>query len=405
MPTIHTRTSLTRKRIGCVVSLLLVMALSAVPAAGAVTFDVPQVDVAKLIVVDTGQVLFEKGADEPRPPASLAKMMTMLLTLEAIERGEILADDLVRVSRRASSIHGSKVWLAEGDRLTVEQLLWAVAIQSANDASIALAEHVAGTEEAFVARMNQRAQTLGLEHSHFANSHGLPDANIGDKPTVMSASDALKLGRELVTRFPQVLEWTGVWNKPLGPGTRNPITLENTNRLVLTSSLGVDGLKTGYTNEAGYQLVATAEDNGLRLMSVVMGAKTAEDRYDATERLLRWGFTAFERLEIGADDTFTARIPDAVNEAVVKPVEPIVVLAPRHDLVELHTEVVVYDSVKAPVEAGEIVGEVVVWIDGEVAGRTTVAAVDDVARAGFFRRLWINVVDWVSGLFAGGEAS
>lgn len=396
MPTIHQR-AICKKAVWA----LLVAFLMVAPIAQAATFDVPQAKSARLIVAQTGQVLYDKNSDQPLPPASLAKMMTLLLTFEAIERGEVRMDETVRVSKHASSVTGSKVWLAEGDRLTVEQMLWAVAIQSANDASIVLAERIAGSEEAFVARMNERAKQLGLDESHFANSHGLPTIIVGDRPTVLSARDALAIGRELVLRFPEVLEWTSVWNKPLGPGTRNPIVLENTNRLVLTSSLPIDGLKTGHTSEAGYQLVATAEQDGLRLLSVVMGTDTATEREEATERLLSYGFNAFDRVVIDSNQTFSTHLPDAPAASLVRTQEPVTVLVPKTQVADLTTQVVLDPSVKAPVVAGQQVGEIVVAINGEEALRIPAFSDSDVARAGFFRRQWMTFTQWLSGLFSG----
>lgn len=382
---------------------LLIVALLVAPVAMAQgsTFDVPQAKSALLMAAETGQVLFAKNVDQPLPPASLVKMMTLLLTFEAIERGEVRLDEQVRVSRHAASVSGSKVWLAEGDRLTVEQLMAAVAIQSANDASIVLAERVAGSEEAFVTRMNEKARMLGLQETHFSNSHGLPTIIAGDRPGVMSARDAATIGRELVTRFPKVLEWTKLWNKPLGPGTRNPIVLENTNRLVLTSSLPIDGLKTGHTSEAGYQLVATAEQDGLRLISVVMGTETATAREEATERLLSYGFNAFDRVVVGDGETFSTRIPDASADSQVRTAKPITVLVPRTQVAQLATYVELDPDVRAPVEDGQRVGELVIRINDEEAMRVPVYSDGDVAQAGFFRRQWMAFTEWLGSLFSG----
>lgn len=384
-------------------ALLALALLVATPLATAQvsTFDVPQAKSALLMVAETGQLLYAKNIDEPLPPASLVKMMTLLLAFEAIERGEVRMDETVRVSRNAASVSGSKVWLAEGDRLTVEQMMAAVAIQSANDASIVLAERIAGSEEAFVARMNEKARMLGLQGTHFSNSHGLPTVVAGDEPGLMSARDAALIGRELVLRYPEVLEWTKLWNKPLGPGTRNPIVLENTNRLVLTSSLPIDGLKTGHTSEAGYQLVATAEQDGLRLISVVMGTQTAAEREDATERLLSYGFNAFDRVVVGDDETFTVRIPDAPADSAVRTLSPVTVLVPRTQVAQLNTYVELDSELRAPVEDGQRVGELVVRINDEEAVRVPVYSDGDVPRAGFFRRQWMAFTRWLSSLFSG----
>lgn len=388
------------------IALMLVLLMLFLAPAGVlaqVPFDVPNAESAKLIVVDTGQVLYEKNSDMPLPPASLTKLMTMLLTVEAIEMGRIAWTDTVRTSAHAAEATGSQIWVAEGDTLTVEQMFRAVTIQSANDASIALAEHIAGSESAFVDMMNLKAQQLGLTDSYFANSHGLPTAD-GTRATQMSARDAITIARELLLRFPGVLQWSGVWREPLGSGTRNPIVLENTNRLILRYP-GADGLKTGHTNEAGYLLVATAERNGVRLMSAVMRTPTAEDRYQATERLFNLGFNGFEAIDVGGPEAafYVDLASAAEREVAVYTAEPIKVMVPRGLPAQTHTEVQLREGIDAPLVAGDVVGDVVVYIDGNEVMRAPALALQDVQRAGFTTRLWRSTLEWVRSLTSGGE--
>lgn len=380
-----------------VLALMLLLGSFSAPV-GAVVFDVPNVESAILVVADTGQVLFEKNADKPLPPASLVKIMTMLITVEAVEQGLISWNDVVTISPRAAAIDGSQIWVAEGDTLTVTQLLAAVAIHSANDASIALAEHISGTEQAFVDWMNRRAQQLGMENAHFINAHGWDRDYVGESR--LSARDAMIAARELILKYPEILDYTRETELWLGQtGTRNPIRLENTNQLVRDASRNVDGLKTGFTNEAGYLLVATEERDGMRLISVVMRADTSEIRYAETRRLLNFGFT-HEYVQVGeAGKTFPVEIDQAVGKAEVYLAEPLVVLAPRSSVVDIQVEVLLKEGLRAPLKADAEVGEIVVTVDGREVGRAPAYLTDDVRRQGFFARAWNATLDFFTGLF------
>lgn len=382
-------------------SFLLVLMLvlgSLVAPVGAIVFDVPNVESAMLVVVDTGQVLFEKNADKPLPPASVVKVMTMLITVEAVEQGLIHWNDVVTISPRAAAIDGSQIWVAAGDTLTVDQLLASVAIHSANDASIALAEHISGTEAAFVDWMNRRAQQLGMDEAHFINAHGWDRDYEGESR--LSARDAMIAARELILKYPEILEYTRETELWLGnTGTRNPIRLENTNQLVRDPSRNIDGLKTGHTSEAGYLLVATEERDGMRLLSVVMRAETSEIRYAETRRLLNFGFT-HEYVEVGeAGKTFPIEIDQAVDKAAVYLPEPLVVLAPRSSVVDIQVDVQLKDGLRAPLKADDQVGDIVVTVDGREVGRATAYLADDVRRQGFFARAWNSTIGFFTGLF------
>jgi D-alanyl-D-alanine carboxypeptidase (penicillin-binding protein 5/6) len=382
--------------LGLILSLLL-CSFGVIEAA--LPFDIPSVESAILVVAETGQVLYEKQSQVSLPSASLAKMMTMLLVLEAIDRGEISWTDTTYTSAKAAAASGSQIWLAEGDRLTVEQLFRAIAIQSANDASIALAEYIAGSEAKFVERMNLKAKQMGLNETHFSNAHGLPVPE-GEAQCMVSARDAAAIAMELINNHPEILEITKLWNSELGPGTRNPIVLENTNRLVLDKNLDIDGLKTGHTSEAGYLLVATTQRDGLRLISVIMGADSLNDRDQSTTRLLNYGFSAFERLTIvKQDQTFSVMIPDAAGETDLVPEKEFWAMIPKDKSAQLLTQVVLRPEVSAPMKAGSEAADLIVAIDENQIMRVPLYCSTDVPRANFFVRTWRSFTNWISSLF------
>ncbi len=248
------------------------------------------------IVVDAsnGAVLYEEHAHEPADPASIVKMMVTLLTLEQVELGTISLDDTIEVTDRAARIGGHQVYLKTGEVFTLEQLLKAVMITSANDAAFAVAEYVAGSQQAFVGLMNERAAQLGMTDTRFVNAHGLPPENRRfEDSNQTSAYDLTLLARELLDRFPLVLQWTSSQDE-----TFRDSPLINTNHSLLDNFPGVDGLKTGYHRGAGFNLVATATRDGRRIISVVMGAKNKGERLKATMHLLDLGFTTIQTAQV-----------------------------------------------------------------------------------------------------------
>ncbi|MEA4884693.1 MAG: D-alanyl-D-alanine carboxypeptidase family protein [Clostridia bacterium] len=240
---------------------------------------------ALLIEADSGRVLFAKNADRRLPPASLTKLMTVLLAMEAVDDGRAKLVDRVVVSRRAASTGGSRVWIDAGERFTLEQLLESAMIASANDSAVAVAEHLAGSEEAFVRRMSRRAQKLGMDGTVFVNATGLPQ-DAASREGYTTARDMACLARE-VLRHPAVLEWSRVQSKVFR--THPAFVMSNTNQLV-GSYRGCDGLKTGHTDTAGYHLVATARSGGVRLICVVMQAQSRESAASQAARLLDYGY-------------------------------------------------------------------------------------------------------------------
>ncbi|NLJ23997.1 MAG: D-alanyl-D-alanine carboxypeptidase [Firmicutes bacterium] len=346
-----------------------------------------EADVALLVVAGTNQVLLEKNADKVVEPASIAKIMTMLLALEAVEKGESALTDKIVVSPDAEAIGGSQVWLMAGEVFTLEQLLKAVAIQSANDAAFAVAEHVAGSVPAFVKQMNRRAEELGMENTHFTNVHGLPPES-GEEPTVTTARDIKKMAQALL-KHPKVLEWTSTWSEVFRSGEPRTV-LYNTNHL-LREYPGLDGLKTGHTNSAGYCLVATAERDDLRLISIVMGTPSEVERRRQTRRLLDYGFRGFtsQRLveagEIVGEVTVKNGSPERVKAIAAASLDALVEKGSTGDF---RQDLYLRSELKAPLTKGESLGVLVVTQDGQRLGEVPVEAWQDVKMASIVARIW-----------------
>lgn len=248
-----------------------------------------------------GQMLYEYNAEEQLQPASVTKIMTMLLAIEAIDRGEVSLDDLVTGSAHAASMGGTQIWLKEGEQLTMDEMLKAIAVGSANDCAVAVAEHLAGTEAAFVEKMNERAAELGCTGTKFVNANGL---DAGEEKTMTTARDLALISVELL-RHPKILEYTSIWMDTIRNGE---FSLANTNKM-LRSYDGMVGLKTGYISEAGFCIAAAAERDGMTLIATVMAAPTKEDRMADTTALLNYGFANF--------GTYTPDLRDALTPVAV----------------------------------------------------------------------------------------
>jgi len=336
------------------------------PAAIMVNTDVPARS-AILIEPMSGKVLYEKNADERLPPASITKIMTLLLVMEAIDEGRLSLEDTVTCSPHASSMGGSQIWFEPGEQMTVHELLKATAVASANDASVALGEKIAGSEEGFVAMMNERAGQLGMKDTEFRNATGL-DA----ESHLTTARDIATMGAELL-KHPKIKEYTTIWMDSLRNGETQ---LVNTNRLIRFFE-GATGLKTGTTDGAGHCLCASAERNGLQLVAVVLGCETGDKRFAAARTLLEYGFANFEMKEVPAPEEPFA--PIAVKGGAERSVE-VKSLAPEKMLVEkggskkLTQQVKVTAGLTAPVTEGQIVGSVAVMLDGVVVCSYQLAA-------------------------------
>lgn len=341
---------------------------------------------AILIEAETGQVLFEKDAHVPAPPASMIKMMTTLIALERIRDGALTLNEPVVASRWAAQMGGSQIYLREGESMTVEQLLEAVMIHSANDASAALAEHIAGSTDAFVDLMNDKAEQLGLKETYFYSVHGLPPEP-GQKDDMMSASDLAMLGRELM-KFPEAAKWAAVAQQPFRDGQ---FTLVNPNHL-LRQFPGSDGIKTGFHNKAGFCVTGSAKRGDLRLIVVVMGSALKRDCFRSAAQILNEGFATYrmvvpvkEGVAIGRDAPVKGGVEERVPLISTKDVH---VLVKRGQEKKVQVEVDVPDRVSAPVKAGQVVGNIVVKFDGTEVGKAQAAAAQDVTQASLWKRWW-----------------
>ena len=326
----------------------------------------------------TGQVLYAVNEHEPLEPASVTKVMTILLTMEAIDSGSLSYGDLVTASAYACSMGGSQIWLKENEQLTVEDMLKAVCVVSANDASVALAEHLAGSAEAFVERMNQRAAELGMADTHFVNPTGLPA-----KGHVTSAHDIALMSRELILNHPDIRRFTTIWTDSLRDGA---FGLSNTNKLIRFYP-GATGLKTGSTDAALYCLSATAERDGMELISVVMGAPTSTQRFEGAKVLLNYGFAAYGLAQAQPPQPL-APIPVILgDQAAVTPrlAEDPTILAPKEKLAAMEVEVQMAESLSAPVDAGAEVGRMTVTSNGETLASIPLTADAAVARLSYWQ--------------------
>ncbi|NLJ84580.1 MAG: D-alanyl-D-alanine carboxypeptidase [Halanaerobiaceae bacterium] len=353
---------------------------------------------AILVEAETGQVLYEKNSAEPLPPASITKIMTLLLAMEEIEKGNISLDSEVTISKYAESMGGSQIYLEAGTRIVLEDLLKAVTIASANDASVAIAEAIGGTYSNFIRLMNKKAEELGMENTIFENSTGLP-VEYGDHHT--TAYDIILMSRELI-KYDKILEWGSIWVDYVQLPGREAM-LVNTNRLI-NSYPGMDGLKTGYTKEAGYCLAATAERNDMRLISVILGAETEKDREELTARLLDYGFNTFEKDLIlrKGEQVHNIDVPDGKKTVTSAEVaEDLYVVYKRGTKGTLQKEVVLREDLKAPIEKGEVIGQEFIVQEGEILAQVDLLAVENIEKAGLFTRLWRAFVNWVGQLIKG----
>ena len=343
------------------------------PAAPAVAVQAPS---AVLMTLD-GAVLLEKDAHAVREPASVTKVMTMLLVCEAVDQGRISLEDPVTASAHAASMGGSQIWLEEGEVLTVAEMLKCVAVVSANDCAVALGEHLAGSEEAFVQMMNARAQELGMEDTRFVNACGLTAEG-----HVTSAHDIGLMSAQLLREHRWITDYTLIWQDYIREGTS---VLNNTNKM-LKSYQGITGLKTGFTTTAGYCISATAEREGLHLIAVVMGGATKESRNGDAAALLNWGFANYAAVTLTADRPLLP-VPVEMGRQQWVEVElgqqtPLVL--ERASLGTLEKTVELPERVHAPVEQGRALGCLVVRQGGAEVCRVPIVACGSVERLGLW---------------------
>ena len=364
--------------------ILLFALLLCVPVrADELTLDAPS---ALLMEKQTGTVLFAKDEHTPREPASVTKVMTLLLTMEAIDSGALSYDDTVTGSAHAASMGGSQIWLKEGEQMRVEDLIKAVCVVSGNDAAVALGEHLAGSEEAFVARMNERAKELGMNDTHFVNCTGLPAEG-----HVTSAYDIALMSRELILHHPDIRRFTTIWMDSLRDGQS---MLVNTNKLVRFYP-GATGLKTGSTSSAKYCISATAEKDGCELIAVVLGGSTSDKRFADAKALLNYGFASYALVTVVPESPLPAVPVTLGTQKTVQAVltENNALLLEKSRAGSLTQSLSLPDRIEAPVSAGELLGSLDVFdAEGALVSSLPLLAGEDVPRV-TWRQLFRRCVE------------
>lgn len=343
-----------------------------------------------LIDADSGRVLVEHNADEQLPPASLTKMMTAYLVESEINKRNLSPEDKVRISVKAWKAPGSRMFIKEGDFVAIKELLKGIIIQSGNDASIAVAEHIAGSEAAFADLMTQHAQMMGMKNTQFMNATGLPSEG-----HFSSAHDLAILANRIIKDFPDLYS---VYSQQYF--TYNGIRQANRNRL-LWRDKSVDGLKTGHTDEAGYCLVSSAKRGDMRLISVVMGTSSEEARARESQKLLAYGFRYFETLRpYSAGDILNEpKVWGGQQEEVKLGIrEDLDITIPRGQAKKLTAQLNVNKVIKAPIAEGQAVGVLQITLEGEVLAERPLVALESVEQGGFFKRLWDSIVLFFMGL-------
>ncbi|WP_412857149.1 D-alanyl-D-alanine carboxypeptidase family protein [Bacillus sp. 179-C3.3 HS] len=349
---------------------------------------------AILIERDTGKVLYNKNSDEKLAPASMTKIMTMLLIMEALDQGKLKMKDKVRTSDYAASMGGSQIFLEPGEEMTVEEMLKGIAIASGNDASVAMAEHISGSEEQFVQKMNQRAKELGLTSTAFQNPTGLPEKN-----HYSTAHDMAIMARELL-KYEKITKFTGVYEDYLRQNTDKKFWLVNTNRLIKFYP-GVDGVKTGFTGEAKYCLTASAKKGNMRVIAVVFGASTPKHRNAQVVKMLDYAFSQYTTHPLYKRGQEVAEIKVSKGKKkTVKLVtsEPISLLTKKGENVDqLKKEIKLSQHVTAPFSKGTELGTIVLKKDGKILHESPVEAKEGMEKAGiwtFFKRTMADFVHW-----------
>ena len=353
----------------------------------------PNAKSAIMIEATTGEILFQKNANERLAPASMTKMMSMLLIMEEIEKGNLKWDEEITASEKASSMGGSQIFLKAGEKKTVAEMLNRISIASDNDATVAMAERIAGSEENFVKKMNTRAKELGLKNTNFVNSTGLTADN-----HYSSAYDMSLIAKELV-KHEKILEFTGTYEDYLRKDTENPFWLVNTNRLVRFYQ-GVDGLKTGFTDEAGYCLTATAKKENMRLITVVMNEPNTASRSSDTSKMLDYGYNVYMVKNIIDENTVIDKVEVELGKELkidIVPKETITILSKKSDENRNITYEAKLNKLVAPIKKGTKVGTINIIENGEIISVVDATVAKDIKKANFLTILLRNIKDVMIG--------
>ena len=371
------------RRLFAVILCLQMIAFSVLPA-GAVSQSAEQstpltmnCPSAVLMEASTGAILFEQNPDAVCPPASITKIMTLLLVMEAVDSGTLKLEDKVTASAHAASMGGSQVFLKEGESMTAEDMIKSVVISSANDAALALAEHLCGTEAAFVAKMNEKAAELGMENTHFENTNGLDDTV---EQHVTTAHDVALMSRALM-EHKLILQYSSIWMDTIRDGA---FGLTNTNRLIRFYP-GATGLKTGSTAKAKFCISATAERNGMSLICVIMGAETRDIRNEEAKKLLDWGFANYELYTAPSVEVKPIRVLGGVkNECPVQPAAFSCVV-PKGRSAAVTMECDLPSEMTAPVTEGQVIGKMIYRDGDRIWGEIDIIAKESIEKISFGR--------------------
>ncbi len=330
---------------------------------------------AILIDANTGTILYKQNENERLAPASVTKVMTLLLVFEAIEEGRLNYNDLITTSENASSMGGSQVFLEPGEEMTVDDLLKCVIIASANDAALTLAEHVGGSEEAFVDMMNKKAEELGMDNTNFENVTGLDD---DVKNHLTTANDIAIMSKELL-KHERVCKYSTVWMDTIRDGE---FGLTNTNRLVRFYK-GVTGLKTGYTSGAGYCISASAKRDNLHLIAVIMGAESSKIRNDAATKLLDYGFANYSIYQSNSE-SMEMELYGGTKEKIEVKYNPFESLVAKGQGDKIEKEIEIGDYILAPVKKNEVIGKITYKLDGNIIGESEIVSLETVNKITFW---------------------
>lgn len=353
----------------------------------------PNAKSAIMIEASTGEILFQKNVNERLAPASMTKMMSMLLIMEEIDKGNLKWDEEITASENASSMGGSQIFLQAGEKMTVTEMLKGIAIASGNDATVAMAERIAGSEESFVKRMNARAKELGLKNTNFVTSTGLDADN-----HYSSAYDMSLIAKELV-KHEKVLEFTGTYEEYLRKNSDNPFWLVNTNRLVRFYQ-GVDGLKTGFTSTAGYCLTATAKKDNMRLITVVMNEPDSAKRSSDTSKMLDYGFNVYIVKNIIDENTTIDKARVELGKKITIDIvskETITILSKKSDKERNITYETHIDKIVAPIKKGDTVGKINILEDGKVITTIDATIKENIDKANIFTIFLRNLKEIIKG--------
>ena len=378
------------------VQLVIGVSVSLGAVAANAAIEPPVMDNTAYILMDynTGEILAQKNANQPLPPASLTKMMTSYIIEQRLESGDLTEDEQVLMSKNAwcrGSSSQSCMYVPVNQKASVIDMLRGIIIQSGNDASVAMAEHIAGSESSFAILMNEQAQKLGMKNTNFVNATGMPDEG-----HQASAFDLATLARAIIKNSG---EYYQIYAEK--EFTYNGITQGNRNALLATDST-VDGLKTGHTDAAGYCLVASSNRDGMRLISVIMGTESQQARADQSRELLNWGYGHFTTVTKAPAGQFVSKLPvwfGAAEEVELATADNLQILTTKTQKNKITTVVDLPESIEAPITKGQEIGKMMAVIDGKAVASVPIIATSDIEQSGFIGRMWEHVVRWAQNLF------